>query len=67
VRGLYAAGGGRTLSANTVRRYSAEIGSSRTVERKWKTGLGVLAVVVAAGARAATHTEQVSDSLLFEW
>ena len=65
--GSYACGGGRTFKANTMRRYLAGMGSSRTVESATKTGLGPLAVVVAAGVRATTQTGHVRDSALFAW
>lgn len=52
-----------------MRRRFAARGWRGAVESTTKTGLGPLAlvVVVAAGARAATQTEQVSESLPFEW
>jgi hypothetical protein len=52
-----------------MRRRFAARGWRGTVESTTKTGLGPLAVVVAAaaGARAATQTGQVSESLPFEW
>jgi len=43
------------------------MGSLRTVERKRKTGWDPMMRVIAAGARATTQTEQVSDSLSLAW
>ena len=55
------------LSAKVMSRYVVRWGSILTVERQRKTGFAQLTVPVVAGARAATHTGQVSDSAWLEW
>ena len=60
-------GGGRTLRANTVRRYFADWVCRATLERRTKIGRGVLAIVATAAVRAATQTAHFSESELLEW
>ena len=52
------------LRTNGISLNFAGLASNRTVETQRKTGLGVLATVPAAGARATTQTGQVCDSAL---
>ena len=52
------------LRTNGISLNFAGLASNRTVETQRKTGLGVLATVRAAGARATTQTGQVCDSAL---
>ena len=57
------AGGGRTVSANAMKRCLAETGSARNVDTGVNVALSRVAVAFGAAECAATQTVHFADSL----